>query len=65
MSRKRSEEPAVLVTIRIEKELKDRYTELASRMGYSRNKVINFALTYALEHVVVQPAPDNKRYPQN
>ena len=65
MSRKRSEEPAALVTIRIDKELKDRYSELTRKTGHSRNKVINFALTYALKHVVVQPVPDNKRYPQN
>ena len=54
MGRKRSGNPAVLITIRIDKSLKDKFTEISKKTGKSRNKLINVALEYAMNNIRVK-----------
>ena len=48
------EDKAVTMTIRIDRSIQERYNELASKTNRSRNELINMALQYALDHMVVQ-----------
>ena len=47
----KKEDNSVIMTIRMEKELQDSYTELANKTGHSRNELMCMALRYALENM--------------
>ncbi|HJC22106.1 MAG TPA: ribbon-helix-helix domain-containing protein [Candidatus Eisenbergiella merdavium] len=49
------EEKAVTMTIRIDKTLQDKYSELSTTTNRSRNELIGMALQYALDHMELQP----------
>ena len=49
------EEKAVTMTIRIDKTLQDKYSELSTTTNRSRNVLIGMALQYALDHMELQP----------
>lgn len=44
-------ETSVTMTIRIDKELQQKYDELSARSGHSRNELISMALQYAIDHL--------------
>lgn len=44
----------VTMTIRIDKALQEKYTELATRTNNSRNDLICMALQYALDNMEIQ-----------
>ena len=45
------EDKTVTMTIRIDRELQERYNELAARSNRSRNELIGMALRYALDNM--------------
>ena len=45
------EEKVVTMTIRIEKTIQEKYTELSNKTNRSRNELICMALQYALDHM--------------
>lgn len=49
--RPKNEDDKVIMTIRIEKELQEKYDDLAGKSNRSRNELICMALRYALENV--------------
>ena len=50
------EEKAVTMTIRVDRTVQEKYSELSERTGHSRNELINLALHYALDNMEVQDA---------
>lgn len=46
----------VVMSIRIERELQEAYSELADKSGRSRNEVMGMALRYALDNLEFIPA---------
>lgn len=51
---KPKEDPYVYMTIRITKELQEKYTMLASQTNHSRNELVSFTLEFALDHMEIQ-----------
>lgn len=49
--RPKNEDDKVIMTIRIEKELQEKYDDLAGKSNRSRNELICMALRYALENL--------------
>ena len=47
------EDKAVTMTIRVDRELQEKYTALSAQTNYSRNELINMALRYALENMQI------------
>lgn len=45
------EDKSVTMTIRIDRDLQEAYSELAIKTNRSRNELISMALRYALEHM--------------
>lgn len=45
------EDKSVTMTIRIDKNLQERYNDLSDKTNRSRNELINMALRYALENM--------------
>lgn len=45
------EDKTITMTIRIERELRERYNELSAKTNRSRNELIGMALQYALDHM--------------
>lgn len=52
----RKDEKYVIMSIRIERELQEAYSELADKSGRSRNEVMGMALRYALDNLEFIPA---------
>jgi len=52
------EDKDITMTIRIDRGLQQKYTELARQTGYSRNELIGMALQYALEHMEIKGQTD-------
>lgn len=51
----------ITMSLRIERELQERYGELANQSEFSRNKLMCMALRYALDHLEFidsDPSPD-------
>ena len=48
------EDKTVTMTIRIDKALQDKYTELSNKTNRSRNELISMALQYALENMEIK-----------
>lgn len=48
------ENETVTMTIRINKTLQEKYTNLATKTNHSRNELINKALQYALDNMELQ-----------
>ncbi len=47
------EDKAVTMTIRVDKDLQEKYTALSAKTNYSRNELINMALRYALDNMQI------------
>lgn len=45
------EDKTITMTIRIERELQEKYNELSLKTNRSRNELIGMALRYALDHM--------------
>lgn len=45
------EDKTITMTIRIERELQEKYNELSAKTNRSRNELIGMALQYALDHM--------------
>ena len=48
------EDKSVSMTIRIDRELQEKYDELSAKTNHSRNALIGMALKYALENMEIQ-----------
>ena len=48
------EDKTTTMTVRVDKELQKRYTELSIQTGRSRNELINMALQFALDHMEIK-----------
>lgn len=48
------EDKTVTVTIRIDRELQEEYSDLAAKTNRSRNELISMALRYALDNMELQ-----------
>lgn len=48
------EDKSVTMTIRIDRELQEKYNELSTKTNRSRNELINMALQYALDNMELQ-----------
>lgn len=48
------EDKTVTMTIRIDKELQEEYSDLAAKTNRSRNELISMALRYALDNMELQ-----------
>ena len=48
------EEKTVTMTIRIDKNIQEKYNELSNQTNRSRNELISMALEYALKNMVIQ-----------
>ena len=48
------EDKTVTMTIRIDRELQEEYSDLAAKTNRSRNELINMALRYALDNMELQ-----------
>ncbi len=51
---KPKEDKAVTMTIRIDRELQEKYNELSAKTNRSRNELIGMALQYALDNMEIQ-----------
>ena len=51
----KKEDRSVIMSLRIERELQERFDRLAVRSGRSRNELMAMALEYALEHLEFVP----------
>ena len=49
--RPKNDDDKVIMTIRIEKELQEKYDDLAGKSNLSRNELVCMALRYALENL--------------
>ena len=49
--RPKNDDDKVIMTIRIEKELQEKYYDLAGKSNRSRNELVCMALRYALENL--------------
>lgn len=58
----RKDDKFVVMSLRIEKELQEKYDELAKQSDRSRNELMNMALRYAIENLEFipeeEPEPD-------
>lgn len=45
------EETTVTMTLRLDRELQQKYDDLANKSGRSRNELMNMALKYALDNI--------------
>lgn len=50
------EDKSVTMTIRIDKDLQEKYSKLAIKTNRSRNELIGMALQYALDHMELKDA---------
>lgn len=48
------EDKAVTMTIRIDRDIQERYNELSTKTNRSRNELIGRALQFALDHMEVK-----------
>lgn len=48
------EDKSVTMTIRINRDLQEKYTNLAAKTNRSRNELIGMALQYAFDHMELQ-----------
>ena len=48
------EDKTTTITVRVDKELQKKYTELSLQTGRSRNELINMALQFALDHMEIK-----------
>ncbi len=48
------EDKGVTMTIRIDRELQEKYNKLAAKTNHSRNELICMALQYALDNMEIQ-----------
>lgn len=48
------EDKYITMTIRIERELQEKYSELSARTNRSRNELMGMALKYALDNMEIQ-----------
>ena len=48
------EDKTVTMTIRIDRELQEEYSDLAAKTNRSRNELISMALRYALDNMEIQ-----------
>ena len=48
------EDKAVTMTIRIDRELQEKYNELSAKTNRSRNELIGMALQYALDNMEIK-----------
>lgn len=48
------EEKAVTMTIRIDRDLQEKYNELSTKTNRSRNELIGMALQYALDNMEIK-----------
>ena len=51
---KPKEDKAVTMTIRIDRELQEKYNDLSAKTNRSRNELIGMALQYALDNMEIQ-----------
>lgn len=51
---KPKEDKAVTMTIRIDRELQEKYNELSAKTNRSRNELIGMDLQYALDNMEIQ-----------
>ena len=47
------EDKTITMTIRIDKNLQEKYNELAAKTNHSRNELIGMALQYALDNMEI------------
>lgn len=48
------EEKAITMTIRIDRDLQEKYNELSTKTNRSRNELIGMALQYALDNMEIK-----------
>ncbi len=48
------EDKSVTMTIRIDRDLQEKYNSLAAKTNRSRNELISMALQYALDHMEIK-----------
>ena len=48
------EDKTVTMTIRIDRTLQEEYNDLSAKTNRSRNELINMALQYALDHMILK-----------
>lgn len=53
------ENKSVIMTIRLERELQEKFDKLSMQSERSRNELICMALRYALEHLEFLPNPED------
>ena len=51
----KKEDTHVLITLRIEREIREKFDQLSSRSDRSRNELMGMALRYALDHLEFIP----------
>ncbi len=54
------EDKSITMTIRIERELQEKYSELSAITGHSRNELIGMALQFALDNIEIMVASPRK-----
>lgn len=52
---RQKEDKSVVVSMRMEKEMREELDELVKKSGYSRNELMRMALRYALDHLEFVP----------
>jgi len=55
------EEKTVTMTIRIDRELQEKFEELSAKTNRSRNELINIALNYAVERIELLESDSNAK----
>lgn len=52
---KKKPDKSVIMTLRLDRDLQERFDELAAKSNRSRNELMSMALQYALEHLEFVP----------
>ncbi len=50
----KKEDNSIIMTIRMNKDLQEKYSELADKTGYSRNELMCKALQYAIDNMEIR-----------
>ncbi|MBQ2700988.1 MAG: CopG family transcriptional regulator [Clostridia bacterium] len=50
-TRRKKDDTAIIMSLRLDKKIQERFDELAFKSGHSRNALMVMALRYALDHL--------------
>ena len=58
-SQHKKDDAAIIMSLRLDRRIQERFDELANQSGHSRNALMVMALRYALDHLEFVPNEEN------